>query len=81
MAERKFPKILAPRLPQNTSNVNTEHNGKPKQPYSLCNQSFRTLMSSFYCSDINLWHQLIMLGGNCAIYDCYLSRTIPGVTL
>ena len=33
-----FAKILVPRLPQNTSNVNTESAGKSKQMCSLCNQ-------------------------------------------
>ena len=30
-AELKFPKILVPRLPQNTSNVNIESAGKSKK--------------------------------------------------
>ena len=34
-AEPKFPKILVPRLPQNTSNVNIECAGKSKQLYSF----------------------------------------------
>ena len=37
-AELEFPKILVPRLPQNTSNVNTECTGKSKQLYFLCDQ-------------------------------------------
>ena len=36
--ELEFPKILVPRLPENTSNVNTECARKSKQQYSLCDQ-------------------------------------------
>ena len=32
-AELEFPKVLVPRLPQNTSNVNIESTGKSKQLY------------------------------------------------
>ena len=32
-AELDFPKILVPRLPQNSSNVNTEYARKSKQLY------------------------------------------------
>ena len=35
-AELVFHKILVPRLPQNTSNVNIEITGKSKQWYYLC---------------------------------------------
>ena len=35
-AELEFPKILVPRLPQNTSNVNTECTEKSKELYFLC---------------------------------------------
>ena len=35
-AELEFPKILVPRLPQNSSNVNIECVEKSKQLYSLC---------------------------------------------
>ena len=38
MAKREFPKILVPRLPPNTSNVNIERAGKSRQLYSLCDQ-------------------------------------------
>ena len=34
-AELELPKILVPRLPQNTSNVNIECEGKSKQLHSL----------------------------------------------
>ena len=34
VAELEFLKILVPRLPKNTSNVNTECAGKSKQLYS-----------------------------------------------
>ena len=73
--------ILVSRLPQNTSNINNECTGKPKQLCSLCNQSLGALMSLFYCSDINLCFLLIMPGGNGAIYGCFSSRTTPEVTI
>ena len=38
VTKSEFPKILVPRLPQNTSNVNTEWVRKSKQLYSLCDQ-------------------------------------------
>ena len=38
MAELEFLKVLVPRLPQNSSSVNTECVGKSKQLYSLCDQ-------------------------------------------
>ena len=57
-AELEFPKILVPRLPQNSSNVNIEYAGKSKQLYSiysLCDQLPGAMTSSFYYSDINLF--------------------------
>ena len=36
--ELEFPKILVPRLSQNTLNVNTECARKSKQLFSLCDQ-------------------------------------------
>ena len=55
-AELEFPKILVPRLPRNTSNVNIECAGKSKQPYYLCDQllgaqiyfNFIILMLSYF---------------------------------
>ena len=44
-SELAFLKILIPRLPQNTSDINAECAGKPKQLYSY--------YSLFYFSDIN----------------------------
>ena len=43
-AELEFPKILVPRLPQNTSNVNIESTIKLKQLYYLCDQRFGALI-------------------------------------
>ena len=40
----EFPKILVPRLPQNSSNVNTECARKSKQLYSLCYQLLAALI-------------------------------------
>ena len=64
-AEHEFPKILVPRLPQNTSNVNIESTGKSKRRlYYLCGQllealiylhfSALILILLFYCSLIVL---------------------------
>ena len=39
------------------------------------------MMSLFYCSDNNLCFQLIMPGGNCAVYECSSSKATPRVTL
>ena len=38
VAELEFPKILVPRVPKNTSNVNIESTRKSKQLYYLCEQ-------------------------------------------
>ena len=43
-ADFEFPKILVPRLFQNSSNVNTECAGKSKQLYSLCDQLLGALI-------------------------------------
>ena len=43
-AELEFPKILVPRLPQNTSNVNIESTGKSKQLYYLSEQLLGALI-------------------------------------
>ena len=77
----EFPKILVPRLPQNTSNANIECAEKPKQLYSLWDQPLGGLLSSFYCSNINVYFQLIIPGENCAMYGYSSSRTIPVVKL
>ena len=42
--ELEFPKILVPRLPQNTSNVNIENAGKSKQLYYLRDQLLGALI-------------------------------------
>ena len=43
-AELEFPKIIVPRLPQHTSNVNIESTKKSKQMYYLCDQLLGTLI-------------------------------------
>ena len=43
-AELEFPKILVLRLPQHTSDVNIESNGKSKQLYYFCDQLFGALI-------------------------------------
>ena len=40
----EFPKVLVSRNPQNSSNVNIENPGKPKQLYSLCDQLLGALI-------------------------------------
>ena len=75
VAEPEFLKILAPRLPQHTPNVNNESAGKSKQLNSLYVTSF-----------LEYWYILIcfksmMSGGNYVIYVCSSVRTTPGVSL
>ena len=54
-AELEFPKILGPRLPQQTSNVNNEY-ARRSEWFSLHVNSFwSTDTSQFYYSDINLF--------------------------
>ena len=43
-AELEFPKILVPRLPQNTLTVKIESTGKSKQLYYLCEQLLGALI-------------------------------------
>lgn len=78
VAELEFLKILLTRLPQNTLNVNIKCVGKQKKLYSLCEQPVEAVMF-FYCSAITLRFELIMPGGNCAIYACCLSMPIQQV--
>ena len=42
--ELEIPKILGPRLPQHTSNINMECAGKSKQLYSLCHRLFGAMI-------------------------------------
>ena len=44
VAERELSKILVPRLPQHTSNVNIGCAGKSKHLYSLCDQLLGALI-------------------------------------
>ena len=55
VAELEFWKILVPRLPQNSSNVNIECVRKSKQLYSLCDQLLGAPISLFYYSNVNLF--------------------------
>ena len=52
VVELEFSRILELKLPQNTSNMNTEFAENSKQLYSLFDQP---LISLFYCSDIELF--------------------------
>ena len=47
-ATLEFPKILVPRLPQHTSNINIEWAGKSKHLYSLCDQLLGALILLFW---------------------------------
>ena len=44
MAELEFPKILGPRLPQNSSNAKNECDAKPKLLYSLFDELLEALI-------------------------------------
>ena len=76
--ELKCPKMRVPRLPQNTSKVNTDCAGKSKKLYSFCDQFLGALISLFDFSDSNVF-DLIIPGGNCAIYGCSKLKTTTGV--
>ena len=80
-AELEFPKILVPRLPQNSSNVNTECTGKSKQLYSLCDQLLGALIYLHFiiltlmflidhacCKLCNIW--LLLFENNSRSYHC-----------
>ena len=43
------------RLPQNTSNVNIEYAGKPKELYSLCDQPHGTLIYFYFIVQILIY--------------------------
>ena len=77
-AELEFPKILVPRLPQNSSNVNTECVGKSKQLYSLCDQLLGALIYLQFIIQILIF----LIDCNCCNYVIYgysSLRTTPGV--
>ena len=83
VAELEFAKILVPRLPQNTSNVNIVcvRKSKQKQLYSLCDQLLGALicLNFIILSLICFW--LIRSGVNYVIYGCSFARTTPGESL
>ena len=66
-AELEFPKMLLPRLPQNTSSVNIESTRKSKQLYYLCDQLLGSLIYLHFIVLILICFQLIMPGVNYAI--------------
>ena len=70
--ELEFPKILVLRLPKNVQE-------KQNNCILSCDNPLRALMPLFYCCHVNVF-SMIMRSANCAIYDCYSSRTIPGVS-
>ena len=51
-AELELLKILVPRLPQNTSNVNLKSTGKSKQLYYLGDQLFGALIYLYFIVQI-----------------------------
>ena len=46
--ELAFLNILIPRLPQNTSDVNAECAGKPKQLYSYCDEPLGAVIYVYF---------------------------------
>ena len=89
LAKFEFSKILAPRLPQNISNVNIENTGKSKQLYYLCIYLFSCIYLFIYqflgaliylhfIVLILIFFKLTMPGINYAINGCSSSRTTLG---
>ena len=79
-AKLELPKILIPRFPQNTLNVNNAW-AENQNYYNLYVISLFEHKYLFYSSDINLRFQLIMPGGNWVIYGYSSPRTTPGTIL
>ena len=80
MTELEFPKIVVPRLPQNTSNVNTECAGKSKL-FFLCDQLLGALIHLNFLILIIICFKLMVPVVNYVIHDCSSGRTTPGVSL
>ena len=84
-AEIKFPKILVPRLPPNSSNVNIKCPGMSRKIKTtvifMWPASWSTDISSFYYSNINLtWIDYVYCYVWYVIFGFCSSVTIPGVT-
>ena len=80
-AELEFPKILLPRLPHNTANVNNESTGKSKQLYYLCDQLLGALIYLDVFVLMLICFKLIMPYVSYAVIGCCSSRTTLGKTL
>ena len=77
-AELEFPKILVPRLPQNSSNVNTECARKSKQLYSFCDHLLRALIYLHFMTLILLFLIDYACCKLCNVWLLFL-QTTPGV--
>ena len=73
-----FPKILVPRLPKHTSNVNIASTGNSKQRYYLCGQLLGALIYPHFLVLILIWFWFIMVVVNYAINGCSSSRATLG---
>ena len=80
-AEFDFPKILVPRLPQNTSNVNIECTRKSKQLYSLCDQLLGVLIYLNFIILILIWVLIEDAWSKLCKIWLLLYETTPGVSL
>ena len=85
-AELGFEKILVPRLPQHSLNVNIECTRKSallKQVELLviCDRFPRGLIHLNFIILILICFQLMMSGANYVIYDCSSARATPGISL
>ena len=78
-AELEFPKIIFPKLPHNSSNVNTKCARKLKQLYSLCDQLLGALIYLHFIILVLICFKLIAPAVNYVIYGGSSSRTTPGV--
>ena len=80
-AELEFPKMLVPRLPQNTSNVIIECTKKSKQLYSLYDQLLGVLIYLDFIVLILICFYFIISGENYALSSCSSLRKTPRVPL
>ena len=82
--ELEFPKILVPRLPQHTSDVNIECAGKSvwsKQLLFTCDQLLGALIYFNFIILILICFSLMISCVNYVIYGCSSARTTPEVSL
>ena len=62
-------------------NVNNECAGKSKQLFSFSDQPLGALIYVYFIVLILIYFELIIPGGNCALYGYSSFRTSPGVSL